>query len=351
MRQRAENITKLKRAFSAKECLAPKPFKEECSGPIIQAHTVPKSGSLRKIARGGKVYSFTPPRLDRLESQKGLIYPQLTSINRASTFTGFCSSHDNNIFRNLEDQEFTGSHEQCFLLGYRAVCYELFTKRAAASLFPVQVPGDQGKYLRLQYSAQSDIEPFGFGLDLGHRDISYHKSDYDQVLINENFQEVRSYIIELESPPSVMCGGAIFPEQDFAGNSLQKLEDPTIKPHLLCFTSFHGGSKGVIVFTWLPHSDTTCGRFVGSLAKIPENLLASALLRLFFEFCENMHIQPDWWDGLDKDKQTALVTRLSNGVNPTKPRLKGCLQDDTILLDEWEVSRVRTVGFKCAGAT
>ena len=180
--QRGESFNKLKSAFSAKECLAPKPFRGECSGAIIQAHTVPKSGSLREIARGGKVYSFTPPRLDRLESRKGLIYPELTSINRASTFTGFCSSHDNSIFRNLEDQEFTGSQEQGFLLGYRAVVYELFTKKAAKSLFPAQDLGDQGKYLKLQYSAQSDIEPIGFGLDLGLRDISYHKSDYDQVI-------------------------------------------------------------------------------------------------------------------------------------------------------------------------
>ena len=142
-----------------------------------------------------------------------------------------------------------------------------------------------------------------------------------------------------------MCSGAIFPEQDFEGNYLQKLDDPTIKPHLLSFSSLYGGSKGVIVFTWLPYSHATCHRFVGSPAKIPENLLASALLRLFFEFCENRHIQPDWWESLDKAKQTALVSRFSDAVNPTKARLKGCLQDDGILLDEWKVSRIRTVGF------
>jgi hypothetical protein len=87
--------------FSTKHCLAPDPMKVNCSGSIIRAHTVPKSGSLRQIARDGHVYSFIPS-LENLIKYQGRLHPELVGINKASTFTGFCSEHDNTIFSKVE---------------------------------------------------------------------------------------------------------------------------------------------------------------------------------------------------------------------------------------------------------
>ena len=42
-----------RKAFSTKDCLAPEPLKDNCSPTTVRAHTVPKSGSLNKIARDG----------------------------------------------------------------------------------------------------------------------------------------------------------------------------------------------------------------------------------------------------------------------------------------------------------
>ena len=72
-------------AFSAKDCLAPKAWLNQCRGGIVQAHTVPKSVSLQRIAREGHVYSLDLS-LDGIWKAPGRTVPKLRGINRASTF-------------------------------------------------------------------------------------------------------------------------------------------------------------------------------------------------------------------------------------------------------------------------
>ncbi|HSH98415.1 MAG TPA: SEC-C metal-binding domain-containing protein [Methyloradius sp.] len=74
--------------FSSEMCLVPEEMKHNCSGKIIKAHTVPRSGSLAKIAQAGHVYTFVPS-LPNFIKNKGKLLPQLVGIKNASTFTGF----------------------------------------------------------------------------------------------------------------------------------------------------------------------------------------------------------------------------------------------------------------------
>ena len=110
-----------RKAFKVQTCLAPETWRDDCSRQISRAHTVPKSGSLRRIARDGHVYAFVPS-FENLMKNDGVVVPELIGLNRASTFTGFCSRHDDAIFRPVEKRIFSCRQEQCFLLGYRAFC-------------------------------------------------------------------------------------------------------------------------------------------------------------------------------------------------------------------------------------
>ena len=109
-----ENDKELRKAFSSKVCSTPEDWHIDCSKQISKAHTVPKSGSLRKIARKGLVYAFVPS-LENLKKNNGVFVPELIGINKASTFSGFCSYHDGVIFSPVEQKPFVGSPEQCFL--------------------------------------------------------------------------------------------------------------------------------------------------------------------------------------------------------------------------------------------
>lgn len=326
-----------KRAFTEKMCLAPASWSENCAGDISNAHTVPKSGSLRKIARKGHVYSIPLDLpLNREKDRSGFAL-KLQGLKKASTFSGFCARHDDAIFGPLEKRRFEGTPQQCFLLGYRAMAREFYTKQAAVKNLELLQDLDRGRSLDEQLFLQSFKTKFGTGLKTGFRDLQKNKETCDSMLERNHFGDVRSYIIEFESPPPVMCSGSVLPEQDFEGNVLQDLRDLDRTMDTLYCTSFFGGSRGVVAFTWLLDSDRSCRSFIESLMAIPEDLVSAALLRFFFEHFENLHISPEWWDGLNKYKQTALLNRFTDSVSLNNERRSGALEDDGVCFDPWTV--------------
>lgn len=325
-----------RKAFSAKTCSAPEAWRGECSQQISRAHTVPKSGSLRRIARDGHVYSFVPS-LENLMKNDGVVVPELLGLNRASTFTGFCSRHDDAIFRPVEKQTFSCSQEQCFLLGYRALAREIYTKKAAASLIDMHRNADKGKLPHEQEYIQDYISKFESGQNAALRDNDHYKTIYDNMLLERDFSCVRSYVIELAEPPVVMCSGGFFPTQDFEDCELQDLTDLGQIPHLLNCTSFYGGHHGAVVFTWLPESDSTCIRFIKSLHRVPDEALTGALLRFFFKHFENVHIKPDWWENLPEQNRETLILHMAESADTEVALQKQNLADDGIYFSPWQV--------------
>ncbi len=117
-------------AFNRKQvCLHPEAPKE-CSEKVIRAHTIQRGSSLKRIAEDGHVFGFAYD-LKALDLNKGNIGIKRVGINQASTFSGFCGHHDNLTFAPVENEPFTATDEQCFLLGYRAMCRELYQKQTA----------------------------------------------------------------------------------------------------------------------------------------------------------------------------------------------------------------------------
>ena len=336
-----EALKKFKQTFSIKTCLAPEAWKNECHGQISSAHTVPK-GSLKQIARNSHVYSLIPS-LEKLRKNQGLILPELLGINKASTFTGFCSRHDNNIFAPMEKYVFNGTSEQCFLLGYRSLAREYYNKQAAVTSLDLLRDADKGQTPLKQFEIQTMLQANEIGLGTSIHDNNHYKSKYDSILESRDLITVRGYIIEFESPPPVMCSGGFFPEQDFDGVELQDLSDLSNIPALLCFASFHGGQHGVVAFSWLQESDSTCRPFIESLKRIPDQYVTGALLRFFFTHCENIHMNPDWWESLPQEIQDALIRRITDSADPFKARPKAVLTDDRIIYKPWTIVNRKSI--------
>ena len=292
--------------------------------------------SLRQIARNGHVYSFKP-NLVKLRENQSVFVPELVGINKASIFTGFCSRHDNDIFAPLEKEAFSGTLEQCFLLGYRSLTREYYNKHAAVASFDLLRDADKGQIPSKQFEIQTSIQAQEIGLKSSIQDNNHYKSKYDSILKNRDFNTVRGYIIEFEAPPPVMCSGECFPEQDFDGVELQDLLDLSKIPDLLSFASFYGGQHGVVAFSWLLESDSTCRTFIKSLDGISDQYVTGALLRFFFTHCENLHIDPDWWESLPQGVQDTLIRRIADSADPYKARPKAVLSDDGILYEQWAV--------------
>lgn len=337
-----------KKAFGAKVCTVPFDMRIDCNGDIIRAHTIPKSISLKKIARNGHVYAFVPTSNSQIKKHdNGIFQVQLVGINNASTFTGFCSVHDTKLFSPLENNNFIASQEQCFLLSYRAYAREIYLKKAMKKYLEYykQVI-DRGQPIQNQLAVQTVLNDYEIGLETSlEKDITNCRRCFETLLLCEDFSIVQAYVVVFCGIPPVMCSGMFVPEQDFDGNNLQDLSDLSKALKIISVTSFYSGEYGYFVLTWLTHDDTVCIPFVKSLASISDRELPSVLLVLMFEFIENVHISPDWWDCLSESFKTAFEMRMTGSPEWSH---SGCLKLDKWLpADSWPIiSKREWIGIK-----
>lgn len=328
--------SQLEKARSKKYCLHPSASPSLCQGNIVRAHTVQKRGMLSRIASSGHVYFPSPSFLDIVKN-KGVVEFKLIGIGDASTFTGFCSLHDNQVFAPIEKQPFASTPEQCFLLAYRAICKELFAKRSSKENVRILRMLDIGKPVPYQVATQRMIDFHEVGLDSGLSDLEWHKEKYDGTLLRHSFRDIRFLVISLDKTPDILCSSLLYPEVDFQGNILQDLANTGRRLHLLTYSLIATDTGGALVFAWSPDSDDSCQRLLASLLAMPDKDVPHAIVRFLFEFCENMFVSPVWWEGLGHESRNSLQKRLTNGASPFSPRSHKCLLDDGLRVVSWQV--------------
>ncbi|MNJ64022.1 hypothetical protein D3C77_599570 [compost metagenome] len=79
-------------------------------------------------------------------------------------------------------------------------------------------------------------------------------------------------------------------------------------------TSYFGGEKGQIVFTWMAEDDRACSAFIKSLEQIEDGKLSSALVAYFFDNFENVFASPPWWEEIGASNQKALIERMIGDI-------------------------------------
>ncbi len=306
----------LRKAFSYGTCSSPDSFHDDCSRKIIRAHTVPKSASLKAIAKDGHIYGCVAS-MASLQKNDGTLTPELIGINKASTFTGFCSVHDNKIFSPLENEPFQKTQQQCFLLAYRAFAREVYTKKASAKLAELRTNLDQGRPAEDQVRLQMEMSTMNSGTELALKDNAFHKQQFDVLLEANRYDDCCALVFSFDEPPPVMASGASNPDYDFNGKQLQDLDDYSIHPDLITMSSFYDGRRGYIVFSWLKYCSKTNEQLLSSLIQKPRKLLTMYFLQYMFASMENCFISPPWWESLNDHQQNKIIDLMMVDTHPT----------------------------------
>lgn len=289
-------------------------LKSECSKKIINAHTISKSGSLKKIADNGHVMG-TKVSLPSLIEGQGVIEDLIeVGINQASAFTGFCSYHDKKIFSRIEDFPIDLSSEQLFLLAYRTVARELYAKGVQNKTGAILEEIDRGRSLIEQHLAQGIVREYEVGLGLGLQEITYVKEKMDEIFYESSFTEMAHFWIEMSSLPLVLVSGATQPDFDFHGKEIQDLGDSHKASQHIIFNCIASESKGFFVFSWLKEHDSVCRKFVSSLESLGKDGVANALVRFCYSVCENTWASPKWWAQADDNVKDDVRERLMHNL-------------------------------------
>ena len=309
-------ISELDKAFnnsySKKYCSVPDLLKGECEGGIIKAHSVTKS-SLEKISQNDNVFGFNISSLSSAIKNGGKVRPKKIGKGVASIFTGFCSKHDNSLFTKIEDNNFSGSKEECFLHAYRALCMEYFTRKCSIDFSNLNIITElhSGKTPSEQMFLQEDNAQHKAGLNVGMKYLEKYKSDFDNMLISKDFDNFNSLVLKFKKIPTVMASGMTKPIYDFNGNLIQDLRYLETTPVDIYHNTFSSAGLGYVIFSWIG-TNMICENFIQSLNQIKPCRITNAIIRFLFSSCENIYISPLWWDNLDKAKQQSLINRFQS---------------------------------------
>lgn len=112
--------------FLSEECMHPDAGPETCSGTAIRSHTVSRQSALNRIAENGHVMVLRPGSDDDADPA---IRAHRVGVSSASTFTGFCATHDHSLFEPIDKADLVPTPEQAFLLAYRSLCRDAFMRR------------------------------------------------------------------------------------------------------------------------------------------------------------------------------------------------------------------------------
>ena len=281
-----------------------------CGGPIIDAHTVQKEGGLRAIARGGKVYTLLAT-LNGLIKTDGRLEPRLIGIGDASVFSGFCSNHDNDLFRPIEGKTCTIGPREALLFAYRAACFAAFMKRAQCETAKLFTRLDEGRPVEEQESIQNAARAYTHNAAAALDGTHSRKASYDRRVKADDTEGFHYSWTRFDTLLPVASCGTFLPDFDLAGTPLQRIGhgDAAYDQVALNVTAYEG--RSVIVLGWTGAAGGPASRFAASFHALDDGAKAACAVRLPLEYLENSYINPEWWEALSEAEQRNLVRHSS----------------------------------------
>ncbi|HGO5856083.1 TPA: cytoplasmic protein [Mannheimia haemolytica] len=308
----------LKKGNQKKYCSAKELLGITCSKKIIKAHTLSKGSSLKPIMNKNNKVMGTDQSFFSLLDKDYVGFREI-GVNEASTFTGFCEEHDKLLFSRIEDENILPDLEQIFLLSYRALCREIYTKgnqkdtRLNRDVFdnPRFPIGNMEQYENFRRS----IEYFEKYSSLGFEELIELQSIMNAMLNSKDFSSIKSFVIEFSSYSQIVSSGVFIPEISFGNEILVILSDLLNKPPRIAFNIVNSGcGKGFLIFSWLSNkNDKPCYKFIKSFENIKTNKKKEdALVRFIFSFFENTFFSTNWWNSLTIKQKDEITLKFQD---------------------------------------
>lgn len=293
----------MRKEFKRPTCLCPEKYKDKCSKKKIFAHSVQRSKALGPIRnKKNEVLTF-------YQSNEDVPVPKRIGWKKASTFRGFCDFHDKSIFSEVEDNSIEPNLKQLFILGYRGICHELYQKSAglrsriktleylADGSLPLWLTGD-ASYLLSSYE----------GLKKGKSEVEDLKVNiFDPALSERKYKDFSSLYIEFSGMQMMAACGAISPDFDVNGNSIQRLYRMDNSVQHMAINILNDGDKIIFSLLWPRHFEK-CEIFSRSLVRLPEPDIVKKVVAITFGYLENVYFSDEWWSGLGEEEKREVFS-------------------------------------------
>lgn len=295
------------------KCSVPDAKKYECHSRIVRAHTLSKGNSLKNIAHQGHVLGLKHG-LSNIERKNGGFEFERIGINQASTFSGFCSYHDKELFSCIEDEKFQATKKQCTMLAYRPLMREFYVKEANYKFMQQSREFDRGWAFQDQLAWARMADENVNGAKLSLKDLEYIRGKVELSIEDNSFNALKHVVLRLNNIPKIMACGMHGPITDIFGRVIQDItSDENIRPAYIITNLLAFDCIGYMIFSWLPEDDEIILKFVGSLRECDMFELGDRLANYIFTFHENIFASEIWWNDMG-DVQERVNSLLMQGV-------------------------------------
>lgn len=286
----------------------------QCKNKAIKAHSIQNAASLDLIAEKNHVTALGM-RID--DGAPNCSFAKI-GRNKASTFTGFCSHHDAELFKPIDTKPLSLSdEEQLFLIAYRSVSRELHTVMESAMRLKValDIKIAAGEVTKDDQSPRKDIA-YQFMLKAWSV-WKYRNKFYDVSLAEKKFKKIAhsSFIITDRKP--VLASSAFFS----VDNKQWGENFSAVTLNVIPLTD----SDTAVVVSYPKEQSGLARRYVSSVFTKSGHERLNALSHLLIDRAENFFVSPShvdsWTDQKRKTIESQFVGTLNGQAATPSPEL------------------------------
>jgi len=274
---------------------------------VIDAHLLKKQGTLSPISDNGSVY-WTRISQEEVLKSNGKPRPFLCPISKVSTFKGFCSEHDNQIFELIDQNDFVLDPQHLFLYMYRVISSGIWWSVARLAREAAMAGGEK----KLARRRAKNINFVANQLELMqievHRGVMYKKK-LDLIKENNEFSRIRGVSFEIIGDVGYAASVDVAPTCDWNGNpmSISMINHPAIPSVSITVHPNQSGKGGQVSFSWLDTTEEYIHPFVHSFCALSPKSKGKKLMQYFFHNYGSTAISPKFWDSLNVESQNFLL--------------------------------------------
>lgn len=278
--------------------------KAECKGIIKKAHSIQRNGRLSLIEsdlNGNKMlYTFT-----EFENDSYRMIKTLKPIGKgsASTFSGFCSHHDDTLFKTIESKPFDNSTEHLFLHSYRSFAHSYHRMQENLKAY-----GTDSLFTKSfnQDLLKSDLNT----LKLELKNALYFKRQLDSFISNKDYKGLTYFSLILSEFYPIACSSQIMPIFSYNNRVMEFSRKGKLFYSSLMLTILPDLKGTIIILASFPN-DKSGLLFLKELKQLKKDDQLKIISSLIINCTENTLFSPQLWNALGEKGQQQLCQELN----------------------------------------
>jgi len=265
----------------------------KCSEKIIKAHSIQNNRILKKISDEGYVVMFNVSPESFNPRNPGIRMKE-TGRRVATTFTGFCSYHDQMLFADIDNNDYSiGDKKKNFLFAFRALVFELYKKERTIALFEsIKKEG-----LAKSKEASKEVKDALMGEEMGVADLRYYFELFKDGIEFNNYDILETVVLRLNNEHLLAVNSVLGLDYDMEGKKINDLTNFKERQKILFVNIFPQKGITFAILSWIKKDKDVFSDFKKQILSLKKEREKTDLLNnLIIYYIENFALSPAIWN-------------------------------------------------------